>query len=164
MVQNKTFSDIVKTQKFRSPAHKCLLMLLYSTYHLENHLNKIFKRYNISLTQYNVLRILRGTYPQGMNSKSISERLLNPKGDLSRLIRRLEAKNLIKRTYNKDDKRTFTIFITNKGLQLLKDIDPIEEQIDQLITDAISSEEIEVFNQILEKLAIQLSTKDKAFS
>jgi MarR family transcriptional regulator, organic hydroperoxide resistance regulator len=74
--------------------------------------------------QYNVLRILRGAEPQGLACSSIAERMISHDPDMTRLLDRMEKRNLITRQRQSDDRRVVKTRITGSGLELLKRLDP----------------------------------------
>ena len=79
-------------------------------------------------TQYNVLRILRGAEPEGLACRGIGERMITHDPDITRLLDRLEKRGLITRERQSDDRRVVKTRITPKGLELLKPLDqPMRE-------------------------------------
>src|SRR5215471_15860208 len=87
----------------------------------------VFKAEDISPTQYNVLRILRGS-PQGLPCGEIANRMITRDPDVTRLLDRLERRNLISRSRDAKDRRAVLTRITPEGLKLLDRLDePIQE-------------------------------------
>lgn len=90
----------------------------------------LFKEHGLSAPQYNVLRILRGAGDEGLNCQKISARMITRVPDITRLLDRLEAKNLVERRRSETDRRVVMTTITGPGLALLKDIDsPLDQQV-----------------------------------
>jgi DNA-binding MarR family transcriptional regulator len=83
----------------------------------------LLRPYGLSPTQYNVLRILRGAGSAGVTCKDIATRMISPDPDITRLLDRLERRNLVTRTRAKEDRRFVSISITEEGLALLREID-----------------------------------------
>jgi DNA-binding MarR family transcriptional regulator len=82
----------------------------------------------LSPAQYNVLRILRGAGPDGLACREIGERMITKDPDITRLLDRLEERDLISRSRDRADRRVITTRITDKGMRILKELDkPIEE-------------------------------------
>ena len=82
----------------------------------------------LSPAQYNVLRVLRGAGPDGLACREIGERMITKDPDITRLLDRLEERDLISRSRDRADRRVITTRITDKGLRNLKELDkPIEE-------------------------------------
>jgi DNA-binding MarR family transcriptional regulator len=79
--------------------------------------------YDLTLQQFNVLRILRGARPEGLCTLTIAERMLEQTPGITRLIDRLEAKKLVVRVRSDEDRRQVWCRITPAGLQLLSRLD-----------------------------------------
>jgi DNA-binding MarR family transcriptional regulator len=79
--------------------------------------------YDLTLQQFNVLRILRGARPEGLCTLTIAERMLEQTPGITRLIDRLEAKKLVVRVRSDEDRRQVWCRITPAGLQLLSKLD-----------------------------------------
>lgn len=103
------------------------LELLRTTDMLSRGLLKILKREDVSATQYNVLRILRGA-PEGLACGEIAKRMITRDPDVTRLLDRLEKRELISRSRESTDRRTVVARITPAGLKLLERLDePVVE-------------------------------------
>ncbi len=90
--------------------------------------DQLLKPAELSSTQYNVLRILRGAAPAGLACREIGERMLTRDPDITRLLDRLEVRGLISRARQRTDRRVVKTRITSKGLRILKDLDrPVAE-------------------------------------
>ena len=85
------------------------------------------KRADLTPTQYNALRILRGAGPAGASCREVGERMVTKESDITRLLNRLEARGLISRERG-EDRRFLVVRITDKGLRLLSELDgPVAE-------------------------------------
>jgi DNA-binding MarR family transcriptional regulator len=103
------------------------LDLLRTTDMLSRRLLPTLKPADLSPTQYNVLRILRGA-PEGLPCGEIANRMITRDPDVTRLLDRLEKRGLISRNRESRDRRTVTTSVTAKGLQLLGQLDePVQE-------------------------------------
>lgn len=80
-------------------------------------------RANLTSTQYNVLRILRGAGPEGLACRAIGDGMITHDPDITRLLDRMEKHGLITRERQKDDRRVVKARITPRGLELLKPLD-----------------------------------------
>ncbi|MBA3662745.1 MAG: MarR family transcriptional regulator [Bacteroidetes bacterium] len=143
--------DEIQQSAFKSPQQKLAINLLYTTHWLHNHYDSFFKGKDISTQQYNVLRILRGQHPNYCNLKLIKERMLDRMSDASRIIDKLLLKGFVERKSCPDDRRSVNILITDKGLELLKSLDFIDEAIKGIFS-SLSTEEAEMLNSLLDKL------------
>ncbi|HXC32178.1 MAG TPA: MarR family transcriptional regulator [Verrucomicrobiae bacterium] len=83
----------------------------------------LIKPYGLSPTQYNTLRILRGAGEQGLACREVAGRLISRDPDLTRLLDRLEARGLIARAREAQDRRVVKTRITGDGLRLLAELD-----------------------------------------
>jgi DNA-binding MarR family transcriptional regulator len=140
----------IKQVKFKSPHQKAVLNLLYTANWIQNKQRELFEPYGITNQQYNILRILRGQYPKSISGAEIKSRMLDKNSDVSRLLDRLIAKNLVVKTQCPEDKRASNVSINNSGLELLQNLDTEINNLDQqLIT--LSKEEAIQLSSLLDK-------------
>lgn len=104
------------------PEEAAFLELLRTTDHLSRELVPVLKAEELSMTQYNVLRILRGA-PEGLPCGEIGNRMITRDPDITRLLDRLEKRSFISRTREERDRRTVVTRITPEGLKLLAQLD-----------------------------------------
>jgi DNA-binding MarR family transcriptional regulator len=103
------------------------LDLLRTTDLLSRHLAQVLKNEELSSTQYNVLRILRGS-PDGLACGDIADRMITRDPDITRLLDRLEKRDLVARHRQTKDRRTVLTRITPGGLELLSRLDaPVQD-------------------------------------
>lgn len=84
---------------------------------------QLVKEQGLTGAQYNVLRILRGAEPEGLACGEIAERMISHDPDMTRLLDRMEKRDLITRERQTDDRRVVRARITAHGLELLKKLD-----------------------------------------
>ena len=106
---------------------------------LDHQMSEALRPSGITLTQYNVLRILRGAGPSGLCGREIAERLVARVPDVPRLVERLEVMRLIRRERDPEDRRHVTATITPKGLRLLEEVTPGLEAVEQARLGRLSS-------------------------
>jgi DNA-binding MarR family transcriptional regulator len=106
-----------------SPEEEVYLSILRTAEALSWGVSETLKVADLTPTQYNVLRILRGAAPEGATCGQISERMVTKDSDITRLLERLDARGLITRSRDGQDKRYITVKITNEGLGLLASLD-----------------------------------------
>jgi DNA-binding MarR family transcriptional regulator len=106
---------------------------------------------DITHQQYNILRILRGSHPEPLSTLQIRERMLDRMSDTSRIVDRLVAKHLVKKTICPKDKRLVDVTITEKGQKLLKKLDGQKDYFVQIMGN-LSEKESEQLNILLDKL------------
>jgi len=104
------------------PEEAVFLDLLRTTDMLSRGIAGILKRESVSPTQYNILRILRGS-PEGLPCGEIANRMITRDPDVTRLLDRLERRELISRCRETEDRRTVMVRITAAGLKLLARLD-----------------------------------------
>jgi DNA-binding MarR family transcriptional regulator len=109
-------------RRIGSPEEAVFLELMRTTDMLSRGLAGILKSEDLSSTQYNVLRILRGA-PDGLPCGEIASRMITRDPDVTRLLDRLEKRKLISRCRETKDRRTVMVRITTDGLQLLARLD-----------------------------------------
>src|ERR1700730_6110717 len=123
----KLFESAKGVRRAGCPEEAAFLDLLRTTDLLSRGLVRLLKDEDISSTQYNVLRILRGA-PDGLPCGEIASRMITRDPDVTRLLDRLEKRELISRSRETRDRRTVIARITPDGLKLLARLDgPVEE-------------------------------------
>lgn len=122
----------LKQEKFSSVEQEVVLNLLVAANYLHSNLDAICSNFKITLPQFNVLRILKGAYPNGYPRHEIIRRMVEPSPDVTRLIDRLIKEGLVERFNIKKDRRLSLARITKKGINLLKKINP---EIDKFLLD-----------------------------
>jgi DNA-binding MarR family transcriptional regulator len=115
--------DIKQSKPFSSPILEVYFNLLRSTDELTRSTVPLLKPYDLSEAQYNVLRILRGAGDDGLPCSEIGARLLTHDPDVTRLVDRLERRDLVVRTREQRDRRVVTVRISTAGLALLEECD-----------------------------------------
>ncbi len=120
----------IKQPKFRNVHHKAAINILYTASWLGEKNKGFFKDFGITTQQFNILRILRGQHPNKISGAEIKDRMLDKNSDVSRLIDRLIAKDLVTKSQCPNDKRAADVMITESGLVLLKKLDAIMDQSD----------------------------------
>ncbi|TRX10956.1 MarR family transcriptional regulator [Flavobacterium gawalongense] len=130
---------------------KITLNILYTQNVITDNFNEVLKPYDISGEQYNVLRILRGQKGNPANMCLIQERMLARTSNTTRLVDKLLLKNFVTRNVCPENRRKIEVQITQKGLDVLKELDPKVIAHDQLFSKKLNTEELEQLNYLLEK-------------
>lgn len=141
--------------KFKSEWQKVNLNLLFTSYWIQNQVKEILKDYDLTSQQFNVLRILRGAYPNPLSNTIIRNRMLDKMSDVSRILVRLQEKDLIIKQDNGKDRRASDITISPKGLKLLETIDIKESDLEG-ISKNLTEEEARLLNNLCDKLREKL--------
>lgn len=149
----KTIEEEIKQKKFPDIFVKTNVNLLFTSGWLQNVQARFFKPFGLTLQQYNVLRILRGQYPKSIKLVQITERMIDKMSNASRLIDKLQQKELVSQIQNPTNKREVSISITEDGLELLKEIDvELAKTVPPIQYKNVSVEELEQLNLILDKI------------
>ncbi len=143
--------DAIKQTAFKTEEERLVINLVYTSGWLSSEQNRFFKRFGISSQQYNVLRILRGQYPNPASVGLIQERMLDKMSNASRLIEKLKQKKLIKRSECSKDRRQVDVLVTQEGLSLLKEIDNLNNEMHS-ICNTLDVNEKKTLNNLLDKL------------
>ncbi|TND08996.1 MAG: transcriptional regulator [Bacteroidetes bacterium] len=143
--------DEIFQKKFKSGYHKAAINIIYTHNWLMGSHAALFKPFNVTSQQYNILRILRGQYPTPCSIKTIRERMLDKMSDASRIVEKLRLKGLVERKTCERDRRNVDVVITDKGLTLLDQIGPVENFSEKDLS-ALSPAEIDQLNNLLDKI------------
>lgn len=144
-------SEELNQRKFRSTHHQLALNILYTSGWIGSQYARIFKKYGLTMQQYNVLRILNGSFPEPLGLGAIQSRMIDRMSDTSRIVERLRKNGLLERYSGEEDRRTVRILITSKGRALLDEMKKEEKKMDKFL-QALSVEEAEQLNMLLDKL------------
>ncbi len=143
--------EVIKTNINLGDSKKIILNIIYTQNVIGDKFNEIIKPYDLSSEQYNVLRILRGQKGCPANMCIIQERMLSKNSNTTRLIDKLLLKELVTREVCPENRRKIEVLITNKGLELLKILDPKIMEYEDLFASNLSSSEKEQLITLLEK-------------
>jgi DNA-binding MarR family transcriptional regulator len=141
----------IQQREFRSDAAKAILNILYTCYFIQDKMNTLFKKYDITRQQYNVLRILRGQYPGHATVNLIRDRMLDKMSDASRIVERLRLKDLITRKSAEKDKRAVEVTITDAGMKLLDEMQESVDEFEALLSN-LTEDETRQLNSLLDKI------------
>ena len=141
--------DEIKS-KFKSEYHKLIVNIHLTSSRLGETMQEEFKKYGLTETQFNVLRILRGQNQKAVSVGLIKERMIERNSDVSRIIDRLVKKKLIERTENQLDRRQKDLRISDNGLKVLSEIDTLDALIQKKLGH-LSDKEAELLNNLLDK-------------
>lgn len=139
----------IKQLKFKSSHQKAIINLLFTASWIQTQQQQFFKTFGITNQQFNILRILKGQYPNAISATEIKSRMLDKNSDVSRLLDRLTAKKLILKQTCPKDKRAADVSITQEGLDILAELDKKQKQIDTVLS--LSEKEAEELSNLLDK-------------
>lgn len=143
--------DAIRQTKPLLPLQKAMINIMY-TYHWQQEQSMaVFKPFDLTPQQYNVLRILRGRYPEAIPVGEVKAVLLDRNPDLTRLCDRLVQKKWIERSLNEQNRREVLLQITSEGLDLLERIEPVIKEAAKA-WERLTPEEAETLSNLLDKL------------
>ncbi|WP_256006950.1 MULTISPECIES: MarR family winged helix-turn-helix transcriptional regulator [Pedobacter] len=139
------------TSRFENEHQKAIVNVLYTYSWCIDQLKQVTAPYEITTQQFNILRILRGQYPNASTINLLRTRMLDKMSDASRIVDRLVQKGLVVKQVSALDKRAVDILISEKGLKLLKKMDK-EVNVSAIISDNLTEEEARQLNLLLDKM------------
>jgi DNA-binding MarR family transcriptional regulator len=143
--------EAIKSGNFADEQHKATLNILYTAYWLKNNFSMALRRFDITIEQHNVLRILRGKHPDQMCVKEIGSRMIEKSSNVPRIIDKLVEKKLAKRTSSKEDKRETLVSLTDKGIHIIDNAKELINEVTHTIT-ALDNTQSKDLNELLEKM------------
>ncbi|MBM3783337.1 MAG: MarR family transcriptional regulator [Acidobacteria bacterium] len=144
--------EIRQSKPFQSASHAAALALIRTVDEVRRRASEMVDLSGISMEQYNVLRILRGSRGTPMPVLDIAARLLERNPGITRLLDKLETKGLVTRVRCTHDRRQVLCSITETGLALLKSLDKPAEQANQSLFAALSESEIYKLIDLLDRI------------
>ena len=143
--------EIIKSNSAISIEKRTVLNIMFSQNVIADAFNDILKSFDLSVEQFNVLRILRGQKGKPANMCIIQERMIAKTSNTTRLVDKLLLKGLVNREVCEENRRKMEITITKKGMELLAELDPKIEAHEELFAQNLTSEELNLLNLLLEK-------------
>ena len=142
---------VLKMSKFKNENHKAELNILYTAWWLKAQSGIELKKFGLTHEQYNVLRILKGKYPEQMCVKDIASRVIEKNSNVPRIVDRLVIKKLVKRSQSETDGRHTLIVITEAGLSILESA---TKRMDSVIDSHVNlgHKDATTLNTLLEKI------------
>ncbi|MDG5767003.1 MarR family transcriptional regulator [Balneolales bacterium ANBcel1] len=139
------------TSRFRNNRHKAVANILYTYNTVTSRLQRILGEKNLTLQQYNLLRILARLHPEPACNFAIRNQMFDSRSDVTRIVDRLIKEGLAVRKHCCQDRRKVDINITEKGLSLLEEMDRLNDKMDGIVS-SLTHQELEELNRILEKV------------
>lgn len=146
--------ELKKKHPFSSPEQEAALNLLKTGDQFQNRFGRLFREYGLTPSQYNVLRILRGE-GKPLPSLEIAERMIQVVPAITGLIDRLEKQGLVLRKRCENDRRVVHVSITDKALNILKQIDAPLHDLHQQLLGHLTRTELKQLNALLTKARLE---------
>ncbi len=140
----------IKQQNFKSVYQKVGINLVYTVSMMQNKHMKLLKKFGLTTSQFNILRILRGQYPGTASVNDLVDRMLDKSSNASRIVEKLKFKKLVERKVDKNDRRSVRVRVTESGLALLSQIDLLDEEF-LFGQDCLTEAEASVLNDMLDR-------------
>jgi DNA-binding MarR family transcriptional regulator len=145
-----SLEDEINQRKFRNEHQKAAINLIYTSNWLNEQMKFFFDNYDITAQQFNILRILRGA-GDPLSTMQIRERMLDKMSDTSRIVDRLVKKEMVKKNIRKTDRRLVDVTITEKGKELLAQLDSKDVEMDAVL-HGLDETDVKQINQLLDKM------------
>lgn len=150
-----TIEDVIKSTVKMDNPKRVILNIMYTQNVLQDKFNEVLKPYDLSGEQYNVLRILRGQKGNPANMCVIQDRMLAKTSNTTRLVDKLLLKDFVTRNVCPNNRRKIEVSITEKGLGVLTELDPKVIEHETVFSENLTTEELELLNDLLEKFRNQ---------
>jgi DNA-binding MarR family transcriptional regulator len=143
-------AELKQTRPFPRLEAEAMAGVLRTAAVLEHAIGEALKPFGVTMTQYNVLRILRGAGSHGLCGRDIGERLISRVPDVPRLLDRMEEMGLIHRERDPSDRRHVTARVTAEGLQIVEEVAPVLERIERERFSAVGEQGLRKLVQALD--------------
>lgn len=141
---------IKQTVPFEDRSQEAMLNLFVASAHVRRRVESVCQQFDLQFSHHNVLRILRGVHPEGHPRCEISDRMLDPSPDVTRLIDKLVERGLVERSRSEEDRRMTIHTITDKGLSLLDELDPKIRDVQEWFGERVSERDLRHLSRICE--------------
>src|SRR3954469_2557647 len=141
--------ELRQTKPFASLEEEALLSIVRTSAVLMDDFERLLRPYRITATQYNVLRILRGSEPDGLSRNELRDRMLTRMPDVTRLLDRMEEAGLVERTRGEEDRRMVNTRLTPRALELLASLDSIVAEREKSFFSGVPREQIQTLIDVL---------------
>jgi DNA-binding MarR family transcriptional regulator len=144
----------IKTIHKMAISTKTVINIMYTSRIIEEGVSAVLKPYDLTIPQYNVMRILRGQKGKPANLSTIQERMIDKSSNTTRLVDKLIHKGWVKRSVCEENRRKVEILITSSGLEILKELDPITENNNREVLKNLSEDQLVTLNALLDTLRL----------
>ncbi|MFM7222427.1 MAG: MarR family winged helix-turn-helix transcriptional regulator [Bacteroidota bacterium] len=141
----------IQQHHFQSESQKAMVNLIYTYHWVTEKIKTLLVQDGITLQQFNILRILRGSDPQPLSTLTIRERMLDKMSDTSRIVDRLVLKGWANKRTCSNDKRLVDVSITKEGKRVLEKMDKRMEEMNAVLSK-LSSSDLKRLNELLDHI------------
>jgi len=146
-----SIEDQIKTSQIAEPK-KALINIIFTANYINDEIASVLKPFDISIQQFNVLRILRGQKGKPANLSTIQERMVSKMSNTTRLVDKLINKQLVERTICEHNRRKVDIVITDYGKSFLTTVNQAVDEKENELTTKLEQQELKYINQKLDKI------------
>ncbi len=151
-LRNMKLEEEIQQSKFKDEYHKLGVNIIYSASWMSSKHLHVLKKFNLSIQQFNILRILKGRHPEPATVKLLTERMIDKMSNASRLVEKLKQKGLVERTSCPEDRRRVDIAITEEGLKIVNQASKITEVEIENTLSTLTKKEAKQLNDLLDKM------------
>lgn len=145
----------IKTTAKLPPERRTIIHLMLVNNHIQDVLAQALKPYDVSIQQFNVLRILRGQRGEPANLSTLNDRMVSRMSNTTRLVDKLIVKGLTVRNTCPENRRKVEIRLTDDGTKALSKMDLAVEMAEKQLMSALGPKELEVLNNLLDQITIK---------
>jgi DNA-binding MarR family transcriptional regulator len=150
VMTKRLLAELKQTKPHRTLEEEVFINLQFTADALMRATANLLKQHGISPAQYNVLRILRGAGKTGLSCREIGSRMITRDPDVTRLLDRLEKRELLIRSREDKDRRVIIVRITQAGLVLLAELDNPIEQLHISLLGHVKRKKLETLTHLLD--------------
>ena len=147
--------ELRQTKPFRSSRQELVIALIKTADVLHRFMSQVIEPYGVTPQQYNVLRILRGAGEEGIATLAIAERMIEEAPGMTRMIDRLEAKELVIRQRSESDRRQVRCYLTANGARLLRRLDGPVDAAEEAAVSSLGKQDVAALVALLERILVQ---------
>jgi len=159
---SKIYEEIKQHKPLRRPGQEAVITIFRTSDVLRHAVERSLSPFGLSNEQYNVLRILRGAGESGLPTLEIADRMLSRSPNITRLIDRLIAKKLARRSRPKEDRRVVIVSLTPQGLELLAHLDRVVDKVFDNFPPTTKAEMdmlLDVLDRVREHMAVKTAAE-----
>jgi DNA-binding MarR family transcriptional regulator len=149
--------DIKQSKPFPTKSQEAYVALLRTADDAKRFVSLVLEPEDVTLQQYNVLRILRGAGRGGLPTLAVAERMIERTPGVTRLIDRMERKKWVVRERCTEDRRRVWCRITQDGLDLLDRLNEPMVAVDEALAGALGPEELVTLLGYLDRVRAHMS-------
>ena len=157
----KIYEEIKQHKPLRMPGQVAVITIFRTADVVRHAVERALSPFGLSNEQYNVLRILRGAGESGLPTLDIADRMLSRSPNITRLVDRMIAKKLARRTRPRHDRRVVIVSLTAQGFELLSHLDEVVDRVFDSFPPTTKAE-MEILLNVLDRVRESMAVKTVA--